>query len=66
MTHYQHHHTKSIDHQPIAHSRERMRSPKFLPSAPNQPSKPFSSFTNASARPKVSAATDETNAHTDL
>ncbi len=66
MTPVQHHHRQSTDHECIAHSRERMRSPKFRPHALNQPSKPFSSFTNASARPKVSGAFDETNAKTAL
>ena len=66
MTRNQDHQTEITDHEGIARSRESMRSPEILPAAPDQPAKPFDSTTDASAIAPASAATDQTNAQTDL
>ena len=66
MTRNRDHPTEITDHEGIARSREEMRSPKILPPGPDQLAKPLESTTGASANPLASAATDETNAQTDL
>ena len=66
MTRNQHHHTKIKDHECIAHSREGMRSAKFLPPGPDCTAKPFDGNTHASASAPVSAATDQRRAQIDL
>jgi len=52
-------HTKIKDHECIAHSREAMRSPKFLPPGPDCTAKPLDGTKDASASAPVSAETDQ-------
>lgn len=66
MTHNQDRQTEITDHECIARSRERTRSPKIPAPGPDHPAKPFDGTTDASESAPVSTATDETNAKTNL